>query len=98
MSSRDIATHRAYARRHAMKRAWHRFGLAIGEGELREIERNLVDGLYAWVADLAGCCVAYEVRFRDRVLFAVFNIRLWAVVTFLPSEAWARRFAIRSRS
>lgn len=89
--------HRKKARRHAMRRAWTRFGLAIGEGELREIEARLVAGDYRWVADLSGCCVAYEARFRDRLLYVVFNIRLWSIVTFLPSEIWATRFATRRR-
>lgn len=79
-----------------MHRAWQRFGLAIGEAELREIEQRLLDGRYRWVADLTGFCMAYEAPFRERLIYPVFNGRLWSIVTFLPSATWARSFAIRS--
>jgi len=92
----DRGRHFDRARYHAMKRAWERFGLAIGLGELREIEQHLVAGDYRWIADLSGFCMAYEADFRQRRIYPVFNGRLWAIVTFLPSEAWACRFAIRS--
>lgn len=88
--------HRIVARRHAMRRAWQRFGLAIGEGELKIIEQQLVAGKFEWVADLSGCCVVYRGKFRGRVIFPVFNIGLWSIVTFLPSSTWAKRWAIRS--
>ena len=81
-----------------MHRAWQRFGLAIGEGELREIEAALVGGAFAWVADLKGCCVVYRGAFRGKEIYPVFNVRLWAIVTFLPSETWACRYALRRRS
>jgi hypothetical protein len=80
--------HRECAHIHAMRRAWQRFGLAVGEPELRDIERRLVAGEYEWVADLQDMRVAYRAPYRGRVMIPVFNIRLWAICTFLPSEAW----------
>lgn len=93
----SLALHFRHARSHAKHRAWERFGLAIGEGELREIEARLIAGDYSWVADLRNFCVAYEAPFRGKTLYPIFNIRLWSIVTFLPCEAWACHRALRDR-
>ena len=89
----DAAQHRANCRAHAKHRAWQRYGLALGERELREMEALIWQGKAKWIADgRKSLCQIYELRLRKRRLLAIFSIQLEIIVTFLPPKrgAWIK--------
>lgn len=78
------------AHRHAQRRAWRRFGLAVGEPELREAEQDIWAGRAEWIADLKPMRQAYWVALKGRRVVAVFDIHIEAIVTVLPNVAMLR--------
>jgi len=89
----DAAQHRANCRAHAKDRAWRRYGLVLGERELRDMEALIWQGKAKWIADgRKTLCQIYAIRHRKRRLLVVFNIKMEIIVTFLPpkKEPWIR--------
>jgi hypothetical protein len=79
------------ARRHCQHRAWQRFGLALHRTDILAVEEKLVAGGGRWICDCDGGRTVYAVSYRGRELIVVFEIGIWAAVTFLPSAVWALR-------
>lgn len=91
-----FADHADAARQHVCHRLWQRFGLAFSAAEVRELEKQIVGGNAQWVLDQPDRRkTVYRLKIprpdRDRVVIAVFDIKIWAVCTVLPSEAWIGR-------
>lgn len=90
MSADDA--HVANARWHAIRRAWQRFGVALGMPDIVALEEQIWHGRARWVADLGGLRPglhlrqAYRVRLRGVERLAVFDVRLGCIVTFLRHE------------
>lgn len=99
-ASNDLS-HRDAARRHAVVQAWRRFGIALGEPDLAAVEATIRAGKATWVVDQirtdgagtirGGVRAAYEVALRKRIVVAIFDVGLDAVVTLLPSREWIGR-------
>ena len=92
--------HAMACRIHVCRRLWQRFGLAFGMGELRELERQIVSGDATWILDQTDrkrksprSVYRVTVKREDRkhTLFCVFDVRLWCLVTVLPSQEWIGR-------
>lgn len=89
-------SHAAAARHHACRRLWQRFGLAFSPAELKALENEIVAGRGQWIADQPEKTrTIYRLLIRrperDRDIFAVFDVRLWAICTVLPCEEWVGR-------
>lgn len=90
------------ARHHTCKRLWQRFGLAFSPADVKQLEGVIVDGHADWVADQPEKRRSvYHLRIArpdwKRDIYAVFDIRLWAVVTVLPCEQWVGRKKCRPK-
>lgn len=84
-------SHREASRIHAVKRAWHRFGIAISVAELVELEKLIWAGKAKWIRDQPDMRSVYRLTVRGKDVYPVFDISLDAIVTFLPCEMWADR-------
>lgn len=86
------AEHADRARWHAIKRAWRRFGVALGLPDLLALERQIWTGKARWITDLEGSRAghhlrqAYGVELRGVERIAIFDVRLGCIVTLLTSE------------
>lgn len=84
--------HRTACRRHAAKRAFQRFGIALSLPDLERIEKLIWLGKAEWLADCDGRPrQVYRVRRFKRDLYVIFDIRLSCIVTFLrnrPPAEW----------
>lgn len=83
-------THAQCAQRHAMRRAWQRYGLAVALADLRAAERRIWAGDADWLCDCADMQQAFRVRLKERRVVVIFSIPLGVIVTVLPSAAWVR--------
>jgi hypothetical protein len=81
-------------RLHARRRAWQRYGTALNDADVRRLEQQIWRGEADWICDQANMRSAYAVRFLGRRMIAIFDIHIEAIITFLPSEAWAMEAAI----
>lgn len=84
------------AHRHATRRAWQRFGLAVSEPELKVAEQRIWNGAAEWLADLKPMRQAYRVKLRHgdpKRVIVVFDIHIEAIVTCLPDGAKLYRVA-----
>ncbi len=88
MTSDGSAAHRARARAHAQRRAWQRFGLALAEPDLRQIETQLLTREASPAGPVAGR-VHSRIHYRGRQMIVVFDLQLSCVVTFMPI-GWRR--------
>lgn len=78
--------HRYNAARHAKRRAWLRMGVVLTTRELSAIEASISSGKAKFVCDCPGPRQAYRVKVRGVERIAIFDVRLWCIVTFLNSE------------
>jgi hypothetical protein len=82
------ADHRRAMLRHARRRAWQRYGLALAQPDLHElasaIERKRTPRLL-WRQDDGR--VVYRLRWRKRWLIVVYDTEHAAIVSFLPWKA-----------
>src|ERR1700743_2553118 len=61
--------HRTASRIHAVKRAWHRFGIAISVGELMGLEKLIWDGKARWIRDQPDLRSVYRLTVRNKTVF-----------------------------
>jgi len=40
------------------------------------------------ISSLSGCCVAFELLAKDRIVFFQFDVRLLTLFAFDPAEGW----------
>ena len=85
-------SHREAPRLHAARRAWQRYGIAVGQVELLRAERRIWAGRAVWLVDQPNMRSAYRVKIKGRPVVVVFDIHLDAIVTCLPNEMWARDY------
>ena len=81
--------HAAHARLHALKRLRQRFGIEMDIAGLAAIEAAMITGTYRWVA-LRRRAIAYAVPIGGKLTYPLFNVDLWATVTFLDKVDGAR--------
>ncbi|MFQ5774016.1 MAG: hypothetical protein ACE5GS_05835 [Kiloniellaceae bacterium] len=92
IAARDTSceARRTACRRHALRRAWQRLGLALARPDLRAIERRVADGEAALVRRHDDGRAVYRARWRNRPVYVVYDHDLGCAVTFLP-KGWAER-------
>lgn len=102
MTSRSDQDHVASARVHAKRRALERYGVDLPDWEIDEHEamirhmKSRQIGHHGRRSD-PRYAEMHEVRFNDRVVFAVYRPRLRCIVTYLKGPAdWLGKFT-RSR-
>jgi len=89
--------HQDNCRRHALRRAWDRYGLVIGAKELAALEARIAAGKMRLLRRHPDGVGVYRLRYRGRRLYLVYDPALERVVTFLPSGWAERRPAIPDR-
>lgn len=97
----DDPTSRDLARLHAIRRLWQRHGIILSDAEYDAIGHGIAVGLYKQIALGMHARQIYELVHRGRTLFAVWDARINAIVTFLPHQTWIERNfrgALRSRA
>lgn len=80
--------HRCAARRHAQHRFWQRYGIAIAEPDLAEMERQIAAGKAKLMGEPRSGGRAWRVKWRGQLAIAVYNDDLGCIVTFLPKRAF----------
>ena len=86
--------HRHACRRHAFRRAWQRYGLALGAADLAALEARIAAGKARLVRRDPDGSGVYRLRARAGgraiYIYMVYDPGLERVVTFLP-KGWAER-------
>lgn len=87
----DGASPREKMRFHAVRRLWERRGIYLADAEYEAIVVGVRAGLYKQVARGEKGRTIFEVVYRDRTVYAVWEPAEAAIITFLPHRTWAER-------